>query len=314
MQAVILAAGLGTRLKRVTAARSKAMVPVLGRPLVERAMLPLIANRVSDFVLVVSPDDGEIRSHFGDGANLGITIRFVVQRERLGMAHALGLAAPYVGGRFLVSACDSLVSATHVEALLAAAQEADAVLSLLDVEPDMVSRSAAVELDGLAVRQIVEKPRPEGAPSHTVSLPHYVFSPQVLDLLSEVQPSSRGEYEIQDAIQAVIDGGGRVVGVGAGSRIQVSSPEDLLALTRKLLRDMSESGRFISGRVGRGTQLVEPLRIDDGVRIGDGCEIGPEVYLESGCRIGHGAVVRGTIVLRGGRVADGETVEDRVIT
>ena len=314
MQAVILAAGLGTRLKPVTAERSKAMVPVLGRPLVERAMLPLVANGIRDFVLVVSPEDGEICPYFGEGANLGITTRFVVQEERLGMAHALGLAAEYIGGRFLVSACDSLVDGAHVQALLAAAQETDAVLSLLDIEPDVVSRSAAVELNGLVVRRIVEKPRPEEVPSNTVSLPHYVFSPQVLDFLSEVQPSPRGEFEIQDAIQAMIDGGGRVVGVRAGSRVQVSSPEDLLVLTRTLLRDTSESGHIDPGRVGRGTELIEPLRVDDGVLIGDGCEIGPEVYLEAGCLIGHGAVVRGAIVFRGGRVADGETIEDRVIT
>jgi NDP-sugar pyrophosphorylase family protein len=94
----------------------------------------------------------------------------------------------------------------------------------------------------------------------------------------------------------------------------VSSPEDLLALTRTLLKDTSVSAHINLGRVGRSTKLTEPLRVDDGVLIGDGCEIGPEVYLESGCRIGHGAVVRRAIVLRGGRVADGETVENRVIT
>ncbi len=314
MQAVILAAGLGTRLKPVTAARSKAMVPVLGRPLVERAMLPLITNGVRDFVLVVSPEDREIRPYFSEGTNLGITTRFVVQEERLGMAHALGLAADYIGGRFLVSACDSLVDGTHVRALLEAAQEAEAVLSLLDVEPDMVSRSAAVELDGLVVRRIVEKPRPEETPSHTISLPHYVFSLHVLDLLGEVRPSPRGEYEIQDVIQAMIDEGGRVVGVRAGSRVQVSSPGDLLALTRTLLREMPVPRHINTARVGRDTELIEPLRVDDGVLIGDGCEIGPEVYLESGCRVGHGAVVRGAVVLRGGRVADEATVEDRVIT
>ena len=314
MQAVILAAGLGTRLLPVTAARSKAMVPVLGRPLVEWAMLPLTANGVRDFVLVVAPEDREVESHFRRRTSLEITTRFVVQVERLGMADALGLAAPHLGGRFFVSACDSLVGGAHVRALVAVAEEADAVLSLLDVEPDAVERSAAVEVDGLVVRRIVEKPRPEEAPSHTISLPHYIFSTRVLDLLPKVQPSSRGEYEIQDAIQAMIDAGGRVVGVRAGSRVQVSSPEDLLALTRTLLRDASEPRHINPGRVGRGTHLIEPLRIDNGVMIGDGCEIGPDVYLELGCRVGHGAVVRRSIVLRGGRVADGETVEDRVVT
>jgi bifunctional UDP-N-acetylglucosamine pyrophosphorylase/glucosamine-1-phosphate N-acetyltransferase len=309
MQAVILAAGLGKRLQPVTRDRSKAMVPTLGRPLVERAMMPYAANGIRDFILVVRADDEEIRRHFlPDEA-----IRLVVQNEQLGMADALAAASHLIDGPFSVSACDSLVSAEHVGEILRAVDGADAVLSLLDVEGGLVARSASVELDGIRVRRIVEKPAPGEAPSNTVSLPHYVFSPAVLELLPELQPSPRGEYEIQEAIQAAIDRGSRVVGVWAGSRFQVSSPEDLLALTRTLLKDTSVSAHINLGRVGRSTKLTEPLRVDDGVLIGDGCEIGPEVYLESGCRIGHGAVVRRAIVLRGGRVADGETVENRVI-
>lgn len=314
MQAVILAAGMGTRLRPVTASRSKAMVPVLGRPLVERALLPFVENGVRDFVFVISPDDAEITRHFTELTSLDIAAQFVTQEERLGMAHALGIAAPFLSGRFAVSACDSLVDGSHVRALLAEGDGPDAVLSLLDVEPELVSRSAAVSLDGHSVRRIVEKPTPEEAPSFTVSLPHYIFSPRLLDLLPRLEASPRGEYEIPDAIQELIDGGRRVVGVHAEERLQVSTPEDLLGLTRRLLSAESEPKHVEPVGVGRGAKLVEPLRVEQGVVIGVGCEVGPEVFLESGCRIGNGAVVRRSMVLRGGRVADGETVEDRVVT
>ena len=120
MLAVILAAGKGTRLRPVTADRSKAMVPVLGRPLVERALLPFVENGVRDFVFVISPEDTEITRHFSEGTSLDINARFVFQDERLGMAHALKLAAPEVNGRFVVSACDSLLEASDVRKLLEA--------------------------------------------------------------------------------------------------------------------------------------------------------------------------------------------------
>ena len=314
MQAVVLAAGLGTRLRPLTANRSKAMVPVLGRPLVERALMPFVENGVRDFVFVISPDDTEITRHFTERTSLDITAQFVIQEERLGTAHALGIAAPFLSGRFAVSACDSLVDELHVRALLGEGDGPDAVLSLLDVEPELVSRSAAVSLDGHTVRRIVEKPTREDAPSFTVSLPHYIFSPRLLDLLPRIEASPRGEYEIPEAIQGLIDAGHQVVGVHAEERLQVSSPEDLLALTRRLLSAGSEPKQVVPARVGRDTSFVEPLRIENDVVIGDGCEVGPEVYLESGCRIGRGAVVRRSIVLRGGRIADGETVEDRVVT
>jgi len=314
MQAVVLAAGMGTRLRPVTADRSKAMVPVLGRPLVERALLPFVENGICDFVFVISPEDSEITRHFTERTSLDITARFVIQEERLGTAHALGIAAPFLSGRFAVSACDSLVDESHVRALLAEGDGPDAVLSLLDVEPEMLCRSGVVELDGERIRRIVEKPSRENAPSNTVSLPHYVFSPRLLEILPSVEPSVRGEFELQDAIQGLIDGGRTVIGVRAAKRFQVSSPEDLLELTRRLFSDGSESFRIGPDAVSPGMALVEPFHIEPGTVLGDGCEIGPEVYLESGCYIGDGAVVRRSVVLRGGRVTGGETVEDRVVT
>jgi len=314
MQAVILAAGRGTRLRPVTTNRSKAMVPVLGRPLVERALLPFYENGVRDYVFVVSPDDSEITRHFTKGTSLDISAQFVVQEERLGTAHALGIAAPFIKGRFAVSACDSLVDAAHVRALLGEGDDPDAVLSLLDVEPELVSRSAAVSLDGHRVLRIVEKPAQENAPSFTVSLPHYICSPRLLDLLPGLGASPRGEYEIADAIQGLIDAGRRVVGVRADERLQVSSQEDLLKVTRQMFSKCPEPIQADLTRDYHGTAFLNPVRVEQGVMVGDACVIGPEVFLESGCQIGDGAVVRRSIVLRGGRVAKGETVEDKVVT
>jgi bifunctional UDP-N-acetylglucosamine pyrophosphorylase/glucosamine-1-phosphate N-acetyltransferase len=313
MQAVILAAGMGTRLRPVTGDRSKAMVPVLGRPLIEWSILPFTKNAIRDFVFVISPDDTEITQYFTELTALEISARFVVQEERLGMAHALSLAAPLIQGRFVVSACDSLLDPWHVRDLFSVVEGADAVLSLLDVEPELLCRSGVVEMDGARIRRIVEKPAPEDAPSKTVSLPHYVFSPKLLELLPAVEPSPRGEHEIQDAIQGLIDGDRTVIGVRARKRFQVSSPDDLLQLTRQLLSDGSEPFRIGPTTVSPGLTLVEPFHIEPGVVLGDNCEIGPEVFLESGCLIGRGAVVRRSIVLRNGRVGDGEIVDDQVV-
>jgi bifunctional UDP-N-acetylglucosamine pyrophosphorylase/glucosamine-1-phosphate N-acetyltransferase len=314
MQAVILAAGLGTRLQPVTRDRSKAMVPTLGRPLVERAMMPYAANGIRDFVLVVGADDEEIKRHFTHRSGLDVTVRFAVQIERLGMAHALAAAADVIEGPFVLSACDSLVSVEHVGEVLCAAENADAVISLLDVEAELVTRSASVELDGVWVRRIVEKPVAGEVTSNTISLPHYVFPRRLIDGLPRVGRSVRGEYEIQDAIQTLIDDGGTVVGVRAAERRQVSTPEELLALTKQLLREEVEPALIAPARVGEGTDLIGPLRIDAGVEIGDHCEIGPHVYLESGASLGNGAVVRESVVLRNARVHDGEVVEGRVFT
>jgi NDP-sugar pyrophosphorylase family protein len=288
------------------------MVPVLGRPLVERVLDTVVPHGIVDVVMVIGPGDDAIRRHFGDGTGR-LRTRFVVQEQRLGMAHALALAAPLLRGPFLLSACDSITSAEHVGELLAASAGADAVLSLLEVEPAMVARSAAVELEANRVRRIVEKPSPGEARSTTVSLPIYLLPAEVLGLVGDVRPSVRGELELQDALQRLIDRGRRVVGVHARARRQVSTPGDLLALTVDLLRSRPAALAARIPDAGEGSVVRPPVWAGGGVRVGSGCEIGPDVALESGCRIGDGAVVSRAVVLPGAEVAPGESVRDRVV-
>ena len=110
MQGVILAAGRGKRLRPITLKRSKAMAPVLGKPIVERVMEDLAALGVDEFVVVASPDDQELAHHFEQASELQARVRIVHQPERLGMAHALNCAAPLIRGDFILSACDNLVA------------------------------------------------------------------------------------------------------------------------------------------------------------------------------------------------------------
>jgi NDP-sugar pyrophosphorylase family protein len=118
MQAVILAAGKGTRLRPITLHRSKAMAPIAGKPMVERVIERMVKNGIDDFILVISDDDQAIRRYFRSEVKLPARFQFVTQTERLGMAHAVGLAAPRIRTDFLLSACDSIVPAGHIADLL----------------------------------------------------------------------------------------------------------------------------------------------------------------------------------------------------
>ncbi len=313
MQIVVLAAGRGTRLRPVTENRSKAMAPVLDRPLVERALAPWVANGLTDAIFVVGPEDDEIRAVFRPGNALGVAVRFVVQEERRGMAHALGLAAPSLRGDFCLTACDSLVPTDHTADLLAAHRDGTAVLSLMDVPEAMVARSASVELDGMRIRRIVEKPNRGEAPSNTVSLPHYVLPQRLLDILPDLEPSERGEIELQDGIQRLIDEDRPVVGVRTLSRLQVSNPDDLLHVNLEELAKGEEAAVVHSATVSGDAELIGRLRIDREVVVGRRCVIGPNVFLERGCALGDDVTVRNSVVLRGARVADGSAVDGMLL-
>lgn len=315
MQGVILAAGRGSRLRHLTRTRSKAMLPIVGRPIVERVMRLLADRGTRDFILVIHPDDEAIVRHFRARARFPGRIRFAHQLRRRGMADALLQARSLIEGDFILSACDNLVSSDDVGRLLAAWNsdpQPSAVLALLPVEPERLGSVGIVEQDGPWVTGIVEKPAPEEAPSDVSSLPLYIFSPSLLEYLDQIALSSRGEYELQDAIQMLIEGQGRVRGVTLQGRMTLTHPRDLLTLNRHYLARDGSLLR-VEASSSPGTRFVPPAIVESGVDVGAGSVIGPAVYAEAGCRIGEGATVQDAVLLRDAVVPPGAEINGRVL-
>lgn len=316
MQGVILAAGKGSRLHPITTNRSKAMLPILGRPIVERVMLSLHENGINDFILVVSADDKEIVHYFQEESQLSVNIQFVTQNQRLGMGDALRCAAPLIHDSFVLSACDNLVTSGHVAALIECFNQpgTNAALTLMEIPPSQLGKTGIVDMHEGFVTRIIEKPPPEEAPTNIASLPLYIFRPRILDFLPEVQLSERGEYELQDAIQMLIEREGHVRGVFIESRLTLTGPEDLLAINRHYLMTGQDAPQLAPFTVGPGTHLITPLRIEKGTVIGPNCVIGPRVYIEKNCRIGAGVTIKDAVVLRGSVIPDNALVIGEVIS
>ncbi len=316
MQAVILAAGKGSRLNPITLNRTKAMVPILGKPIVERVMETLAQNGIRRFIMVISREDGEVGRYFREQSSLEVDIQFVVQPDRLGMANALSLAAPHIDNTFVLSACDNLTPLEHVAELIAAHQSsrANATLSLMKVDASIISRTGIVDMKNGEITRIVEKPALEEAPSNIASLPLYVFSPKLLAYLPEIKPSPRGEYELQDAIQMLIERDGRIHGVLTPTRQQLTNATDLLALNRHYLTTGGDSPVLAPQSVGQHTHLITPLRIEKSTTIGPGCVIGPRVYIERNCQIGADVLIKDSVILRNTVIEDGRQVVGEVVS
>lgn len=317
MQAVILAAGKGSRLHPISLDRTKAMMPIVGKPIVARVMQTLAENGLRDFILVVSPDDREIVDYFEEEITPNVRIQFAVQPERRGMAEALARAASLIEEEFVLSACDNLVPTSDVRKMLSlwdSTPQPDGVLALLEVSPEKTKSVGIVELNGEWVTRITEKPDPAHAMSNTASMPLYVFSRRILDYLPEVPLSPRGEYELQDAIQLLIEGGGLVRGCHISGRITLTSPADLLALNQHYLSNGNSHHHAQPQQVGANTKLVPPVHIEAGVVIGADCEIGPNVYIERNCQIGDGAKIRDSVLLRGVKIPANERITERIVS
>jgi NDP-sugar pyrophosphorylase family protein len=317
MQAVILAAGKGTRLQPITNTRSKAMLPILGKPIIERIIENLAAWGLRNFILVVSPEDQTIREYFQHETTLDVDIQFVNQARQMGTADALKQAAPYLNEDFVLSACDSLVPAEENERLISTWSKISglqALLSLKSIPKGDSWKTGIVTLDGDQVTGIIEKPPPDQAPSTISSLPLYCFSLRILDYIPQVQLSPRGEYELQDAIQMMIDANENVRGLFVQNHLTLTTAEDLLELNFHFLNSSEEYWQITPHVVGVNTDLVMPLCIEPGVEIGSGCKIGPGVYIEKNARIGNYVKLENVVVLRQAVIPEGTELKNQVVT
>ncbi len=323
MLAVVLAAGRGTRLAPLTAERSKATLPIAGRPMIERVLDMLERGGVERLIIVAHPGDRDLVKALNQ-SRWAQQIQLTYQEQRLGMAHALQAAAPLVRQEavsdFLLASCDSLYPNGHVASLIKHHREEglDATLTLMWTSRHEATPSAIViRRDGL-ITDIIEKPSPDEIPQgqsrRALSAPSlYALSAEILRHLALVRPSVRGEYEFPDALRLLMADGGAVGGVPVEERMTLTEPGDLLAINRHFLRH-DPSSTVIEAELPSDVTIRPPVRVEDGIRLDSGCEIGPEVYLESGCRIFEGASVRRAVVLRGGAVEANQIVDGAVIS
>lgn len=316
-QSIILAAGKGTRLAPITNTRSKGMLPILGKPFLERIIRGMLSSGLRNFILVVNPEDHEIREYFQKEFSLDVQIQFIDQDRQLGTAHALRLAAPHITGDFFLSACDSLVPEGEMNLLVSTWSRypgSQGLLSLERIPQKDADKTGIVTLEGDKVSGIVEKPLPAEAPSNISSTPLYAFSSRILDYLSQLPISPRGEYELQGAIQMMIDDGQTVNGIFLKNRLTLTTAEDLLAINLDYLYAQAQRDRVVTKNIGSHTNLVEPVFIEEGVEIGSNCQIGPGVYIEKNVRIGDDVQLENVVVLRNTTIATSTRLKDRVIS
>ena len=231
MKAVVLAAGKGTRMLEATDSVPKPMLEIGGRPLLWHVLTALASAGVSGAAVIVGYKAESIRSYFGDGAELGIDLRYFVQERQDGTGKAADPARDYLSdGPFFFSFGDILTDASAYQAMARDfdAEPTDLLLAVRHVEDP--SRFGAVRSEEGYIREIVEKPEAGEAPSNWVNAGIFISRPILFDYTAKLKLSPRGEYEIPDAMRMMI-ADGRVVRayeLDAYWR-DVGTPEDLAA-------------------------------------------------------------------------------------
>lgn len=281
MKGVVLSGGSGTRLRPITFSMPKQLVPVANTPILHYGLRDMAAAGITEVAIIVSPETGDvIRTSVGDGAELGLDVTYVVQQEPLGLAHALGCALPWVDGDdVLMYLGDNIVKrgvADVVDDYLG--NDANCQILLTHVDDPRGFGVAELDADG-NVERLVEKPnRPK---SDLALVGVYLFDATIADAVANIRPSPRGELEITDAIQYLVDNDATVnASIVRGWWKDTGRKEDLLHANELVLRDLEAdvAGQVIGGSIRGAVEVHETARLVDCELTGP-CVIGPKVEL-----------------------------------
>lgn len=315
LKGLILSGGKGTRLRPITHTSAKQLVPVANQPVLFYGIKAMAAAQIQEIGIIIAPETGgEIREAVGDGSQFGVSITFIEQDEPAGLAHAVLTAEPFLGdSAFVMYLGDNLLQG-GIEDLVSTfeASSPDALILLTPV-PDPEHFGVA-ELDGDRVVALAEKPPEPKTDLALVGV--YMFTSAIHGAARAIEPSARGELEITDAIQHLVDTDRRVEPhIVKGWWKDTGRLEDMLEANRLILDTVSRrvEGELIDSTV-EGRVIVDPTArleratvrgpaiIGPGARLTD-CYVGPYSAIGDGCVV-ESAEIEHSILLTDAEVKD----------
>ncbi|HYM62327.1 MAG TPA: glucose-1-phosphate thymidylyltransferase [Thermoanaerobaculia bacterium] len=317
MKGLILSGGKGTRMRPLTYTSAKQLIPVANKPVLVYGIEAIVAAGIPDIAIIVSPETGpEIRQAIGDGARYGANVKYIEQDAPSGLAHAVLTAEPFLrDSPFVMYLGDNLLQ-HGITPLVEEYRKIDANSEILLTKVPNPSQFGVAELtaDG-KVRRLTEKPaRPK---SDLALVGVYMFDEKIFDAAKAIKPSKRGELEITDAIQWLLDNGYSVhPHIVKGWWKDTGKIEDMLEANRTVLDTFD---RDVRGAITGESQIEGKVVIEEGAEIADSVVRGPAI-IGRDARIIHAYVgpytsignrcsvekceIENSIVLEGSTIAD----------
>ncbi len=296
-KAIILCAGEGTRLRPLSFSVPKHLMSVAGQPLLGWILEALSEAGIEQVGLITPPQEEAIREFVSDGSAWGLSATYLVQPKPLGLAHAVKCARDFLGDDpFLMYLGDNALEQSLGE-FISEFERSEADAMVLVKQVDDPREYGVVEMRDGQVAGLVEKPA--DPPSNLAIVGVYVFQPSILEAIDRIAPSARGEYEITDAIQQLLDNGGKVMAHElTGFWEDAAAPPDLLRINRFYLDrlDLAVHGVIneassIDGAIGMGVgSQVTSCVLSGPCLVGKdsilaNSEIGPSVSIGNNCQI-----------------------------
>ena len=289
MKAIILSGGKGTRLRPLTYTGAKQLVPVANKPILWYGIEAIVDVGITEIGIIISPDTGaEVQAKTGNGDRFGAKITYILQEQPAGLAHAVKVAQPFLkDSPFVMYLGDNLIqSGLHQFIEHFQNRNLDALTLLCPVATPSAFGVAKVDKGG-RILQLVEKP--QNPPSNLALVGVYLFDCGIHSAIASIQPSARGELEITDAIQALIEQQKHVEACQLeGWWLDTGKKDDLLEANRVILDTCLSSA--VEGEVDAHSQIIGRVQIGANSRIVNCTIRGPAIignhcYLEN-CFVG----------------------------
>ncbi|MEM2282450.1 MAG: sugar phosphate nucleotidyltransferase [Candidatus Hadarchaeales archaeon] len=331
MKAVVLAAGLGTRMRPLTFTRPKFLLPVGGKPALDRVIELLREAGLKEIGMVVGYGREMIQERYQNGKNWGVSIEYLIQEELLGTADAVAKAERFVGEEdFLVMNGDVFLDQESLNSFLEYYKEAREKPSfagcLAIAETEHPEQFGVVQLEDGNVVKIIEKPTETKLKYTNAGI--YIFTKEIFEAIRKTPKSERGEYELTSSIQNLVDWGRKITAFKIKLWGDLGRPWDLLVANEYFLKKLKgeihgrvEVGAFIGENVyvGEGTRIRSGSYIEGPTYIGRNCDIGPNCFIRpytticDYVRVGNGVEIKNSILMDHTNVAHLSYVGDSVI-
>jgi glucose-1-phosphate thymidylyltransferase len=318
MKGVILSGGSGTRLRPFTHTGPKQLVPVANKPVLEYAIDDLKEAGITEIGIILGHKGREdIQDLLGDGSRYGVDITYIVQGNPLGIAHAVGCTREFIGDDdFVVYLGDNLLN-DGITQLVESFETGNYGAGIALQRVDNPGRFGVADVDEAGnVQKLVEKP--DDPPSDLALIGIYVFSPDVFEVIKRLDPSWRGELEITDAIQLLMDDGHEVDShVVEGWWKDTGKPEDILEANRLVLGDIESD---IRGTVASGAEVSGPLELAESAVVKSGAVVrGPvslaaDVVIEEDSYVGPYTSIGSTTTVSGTHIENSVIIGDSDIS